>query len=172
MDTRHIAHGGSELEQLVDVRALTLAEQAAIAGWRYPGRYATYDFDDPSVLMRDHWAVTSEGTLVGYCCFHEAARVGGVTERPGTLDVGYGLAPDRMGAGTGRRFVAAILDFAVQTYVPSRLRMFILDWNQRSLTLATRHGFMIEGSVESDGRKFVVMGRPARPANPCHSRSQ
>jgi RimJ/RimL family protein N-acetyltransferase len=172
MDTRHIAHGGSESEQLVDVRALTLAEQAAIAGWRYPGRYATYDFDDPSVLTRDHWAVTSGGTLVGYCCFHDAARVGGVTERPGTLDVGYGLAPDRMGAGTGRRFVAAILDFAVQTYEPDWLRMFILHWNQRSLTVATRHGFMIEGSVESDEREFVVMGRPARPANPCHSRSQ
>lgn len=166
MNTRHIAYGGCESEQLVDVRPLTLAEQAAIAGWRYPGRYATYDFDDPFELTRDHWAVTSEGTMVGYCCFHHAARVGGVTERSGTLDVGYGLAPDRMGAGAGRRFVAAILDFAVQTYEPSRLRMFILQWNQRSLTVATRHGFTIEGSVESDEGQFVVMGRPARPANP------
>jgi hypothetical protein len=52
----------------------TVAEQAAIAGWRYLGRYATYEFDDPSVLSRDHWAVTSEDTLVGYCCSRHPAQ--------------------------------------------------------------------------------------------------
>ena len=154
------------------VRRLTHAEQAAIAGWRYPARYATYNFDDPSALMRDHWAVISDDTLVGYCCFHAAARAGGVPGRPGTLDVGYGLAPDRMGAGEGRRFVAVILDFAVRTYEPSRLRMFILDWNQRSLTVARRHGFIAEGCIDADEGVFVVMGRAARPANGCHSRNR
>jgi len=142
---------------------LTEAERGAIAAWRYPGRYATYDFDEPSVLTRDHWAVIADGALVGYCCFGEAARVGGATERPGTLDVGYGLAPDRMGSGMGKRFVAAILDFAVQRYEPRRLRLFILAWNGRSLRVAAQLGFTAEGSVPSEEGDFVVMGRPARP---------
>ncbi|HEX5620747.1 MAG TPA: hypothetical protein VFX51_20165 [Solirubrobacteraceae bacterium] len=33
---------------------------ATIAGWRYPGRYRTYDFDEPSALLRDHWAVCDD----------------------------------------------------------------------------------------------------------------
>lgn len=96
----------------MEVRALTTADAAAIAAWRYPGRYSTYDFDDASVLSSDHWAVSEAGDLVGYCCFGAPARVPRAEPEPGTLDVGYGLAPDRMGGGHGHRFVAAILHFA------------------------------------------------------------
>ena len=58
------------------VRALTSADAAAIAAWRYPGRYSTYDCDRPADLEHDHWAVTDERhQLVGYCAFGAAARV-------------------------------------------------------------------------------------------------
>jgi hypothetical protein len=40
--------------------------------------------------------------------------VGGAEEEPGTLEVGYGLAPDLMGRGLGPRFVGAILGFALE----------------------------------------------------------
>jgi [ribosomal protein S18]-alanine N-acetyltransferase len=106
--------------------------------------------------------VTREGELIGYCCFGAPARVGGAEEEPGTLDVGYGLAPDRMGRGLGHRFVDAILAFALERYDPERLRLYVLDWNERSKKVSVRHGFAVESVVPSDEDPFVVMVRRAR----------
>jgi [ribosomal protein S18]-alanine N-acetyltransferase len=146
----------------VEVRALTRADAAAIAAWRYPGRYSTYDFDDPSVLEGDHWAVTEAGELLGYCCFGAPARVSGAEQEPGTLDVGYSLAPDRMGGGHGHRFVAAILAFARLHHDPERCRLYILEWNERSRRTAARHGFVTESRLENEAGTFLVMVRSAQ----------
>jgi ribosomal-protein-alanine N-acetyltransferase len=143
----------------MEVRALTDADAAAIASWRYPGRYSTYDFDDPSALETDTWALTDADELVGYCCFGAPARVPGAEEEPGTLDVGYGLAPDRMGQGHGHRFVGAVLEFALDRYDPDRMRLYVLDWNERSRKVAERHGFAVESVLDSDEGPFLVMVR-------------
>ena len=145
------------------VRALTSADAAAIAAWRYPGRYATYDCDGPADLERDHWAVTDErGELVGYCAFGAPARVAGATAEAGTLDIGYGMKPELTGGGDGRRFVAAILDFALQQDDPRRLRLFVLDWNERSRRVAAAYGFVVASAVEADGDRYLVMVRQVR----------
>jgi [ribosomal protein S18]-alanine N-acetyltransferase len=143
----------------VEVRALTDAEAAVIAGWRYPGAYSTYDFDDPSVLASDHWAVTDSGELLGYCCFGAPARVAGADAEPGRLDLGYGLAPGSMGRGHGRRVVAAVLDFARRRFDSERIRLFILEWNERSSKVAAQLGFATESVVVSDEDRFLVMVR-------------
>ena len=130
---------------LMEVRALTDADAAAIAGWRYPGAYATYDFDDSSVLAEDHWAVADAGTLVGYCCLGAPARVGDAGAAAGTLDVGYGMAPERMGRGAGTAFVDAVLAFAIERARPRRLRLFILEWNGPRARVAERLGFAVTG---------------------------
>ena len=149
------------------VRALTSADAAAIAAWRYPGRYATYDCDDAASLERDHWAVTDErSALVGYCALGAPARVAGAAAEAGTLDIGYGMRTELMGGGDGRRFVAAILEFAVAQEDPERLRLFVLDWNERSRRVAAAHGFFEHGAVEGDGARFLVMVRPARGRPP------
>jgi [ribosomal protein S18]-alanine N-acetyltransferase len=124
--------------------------------------------DDPSILASDHCAVTEAGELVGYCCFGEPARVAGAEAAPGVVDVGYGMAPDRMGRGQGHRFVAAILDFAVERYNPKRLRLYVLEWNKRSRKVAERHGFALESALDSSEGRFVVMVREAdlRPDAP------
>ena len=80
----------------------------------------------------------------------------------GTLDVGYGLAPHRMGRGLGVRFVATVLEFARQQYAPERFRMYILDWNTRSMTVAARLGFEARSSLQADTDVFVVVVRDAR----------
>ena len=148
------------------VRALTGADREAILAWRYPGRYSTYDFDDPSALDSDTWAVSEGGELNGYCCFGAPARVPGAEEEPGVLDVGYGLAPELMGRGLGPRFVATILEFALDRYGPERLRLFVFDWNERSRKVAEGHGFAVESTLESDGGRFLVMARRGTGA-PC-----
>ena len=70
-----------------------------------------------------------------------------------------------MGAGDGRRFVAAILAFALQAHDPRRLRLFVLDWNERSRRVAAAHGFVVQGAVEGDGERFLAMVRDARGRN-------
>ena len=145
----------------MEVRALTPEDAAAIASWRYPGRYATYDVDDPSVLDHDHWAVTDAGELVGYCCFGAPGRVAGAAAEDGTLDAGYGLEPERMGSGLGHRFVAAVLTFAAERYTFARVQLFVLAWNARSRRVAAGHGFAVARVVQSDEGPFLVMVRDA-----------
>jgi len=151
----------------VQVRELTGAEQAAIAAWRYPAAYATYDVTDPADLASDHWAVTDGGELVGYCCLGAPARVAGAEAEPGTLDVGYGMAPQLMGRGHGAGFLAAVLAFAERRPGAQRLRLFVLDWNERSRKVAAAHGFVVESAVETEGdaegpgERYLVMVRPA-----------
>jgi [ribosomal protein S18]-alanine N-acetyltransferase len=143
----------------MEIRALTRAEVEAIASWRYPGPYSTYDFDDASALDRDHWAVTDAGELIGYCCFGEPARVPGTTAQPGALDIGYGMAPDRMGRGDGSRFVAAIIEFASARWDHRCFRIYVLEWNTRSRTVAARNGFVDGPTIDSDEGPFLVMCR-------------
>jgi [ribosomal protein S18]-alanine N-acetyltransferase len=143
----------------LEVRPLRAAEAATIAAWRYPGRYSTYDVDDSSVLERDVWAVREEGALVGYCCFGAPARVDGAAEEAGVVDVGYGMAPDRVGGGLGHRFVEAILAFATESYSPERLRMYVLDWNERSQRVAAGHGFEVASELTNRDGRFLVLER-------------
>jgi ribosomal-protein-alanine N-acetyltransferase len=103
--------------------------------------------------------VIDSGELVGYCCFGRPARVPGAEERPGTLDVGYGLAPEWMGRGAGRRFVGAILAFAERRFEASRHRMYVLEWNRRSRRVAEALGFVLESELRSDEGTFLVLVR-------------
>jgi [ribosomal protein S18]-alanine N-acetyltransferase len=146
----------------MQIRTLTHAERTAIASWRYPGPYSTYDFDDASALARDHRAVTDAGELIGYCCFGEPARVPGTPAQPGTLDIGYGMAPDRVGRGDGSRFVAAIIGFASERWDHRRFRISVLAWNTRSRKVAARNGFVDGSTINSDEGPFVVMSRERR----------
>jgi [ribosomal protein S18]-alanine N-acetyltransferase len=151
---------------MVEVRALTGADAATIAAWRYPGPYSTYDFDEPPAPRADHYAVTESDELIGYCCFGAPARVAGAEEERGTLDVGYGLAPDLMGRRLGPRFVGAILEFALERYDPDRLRLYVLEWNERSRKVAAGHGFAVASVLPSAEGPFLVMVREARgPSN-------
>ena len=153
----------------MEVRPLTEIDAARITSWRYPGPYSTYDINDPSSLARDHFGVSEGDVLVGYCCFGAPARVCGADPEAGTLDVGYGLAPDRMGRGLGGRFVAAVLEFARQRYAPERFRMYILDWNTRSRTVAAGLGFVERSAVRTGTEVFILVVRDAHPPRPVES---
>ena len=128
--------------------------------WRYPDEYSTYDVGEIVAPADGCWAVEDEGELVGYCCFGPEARVPGVEEEEGTLDVGYGMRPDLVGKGFGRAFVEAIVDFAEGEFSSQRLRLLILSWNQRSRKVAEALGFQNIGIAESGEGDFLVMTRP------------
>ena len=140
---------------------MTAARGKAISTWRYPDRYSTYDIHETPSPEAGYWAVLDEGELVGYCCFGAEARVPGIGEEEGTLDVGYGMRPDLVGMGSGRGFVAAILAFAADEFSTDRMRLLILGWNQRSRKVAEALGFRQTGSVPGTEGDFLVMTREA-----------
>lgn len=145
------------------VRALRPDEGEAIAGWRYPGRYATYDVDGgvPDPADDYHAVVDEQDRLVGYCCYGAEARVPGVDAVPGVVDVGYGMDPDLVGQGRGREFLAAILAFAGQHLAPTRFRALVLVWNGRSQATCRAAGFVATGEVTTAAGRFVVLEREA-----------
>ena len=126
-------------------RELTAAEAERPLGWRYPGRYATYDAIGPLGSGRGFFAIEEDGDLVGFGCVGLEARVPGVEEEDGTVDVGYGMRPDLCGQGRGRSFVGAVLEHVVEQHPGARLRMSILSWNGRSRRAAEAHGFRVTG---------------------------
>jgi [ribosomal protein S18]-alanine N-acetyltransferase len=141
------------------VRSLSDADALAISAWHYPDRYSTYDVNGVFTPDQGVWAVGDGSKLVGYCCFGPEARVPGVDEEEGTVDVGYGMAPDLVGQGLGRSFVATILDFAVAEFSPQRLRLLILSWNRRSWKVAEALGFEQQGLTPGIEGDFLIMVR-------------
>ena len=146
----------------MEVRPLTEAQGRGIATWRYPNQYSTYNIGAVVTASDGYWAVVDkEDELVGYCCFGQEARVRGVDEEHGTLDIGYGMRPDCVGKGLGRVFVTAIVNFAIEKFAPQQLRLLILSWNQRSRKVAEALGFQKRGIVKGVDGAFLVMIRPA-----------
>jgi RimJ/RimL family protein N-acetyltransferase len=64
--------------------------------------------------------------------------------------------------------VAAVLAFAERRHDAQRLRLFVLDWNERSRKVAAAHGFVLESVIEEEGdagglgERYLVMVREAR----------
>jgi [ribosomal protein S18]-alanine N-acetyltransferase len=142
----------------VRARELSVDEAKQPLGWRYPEPFETYDAQGALGRDQGFFAIEDdEGALVGFGCAGAEARVPGVEEEPGTVDVGYGMRPDLIGQGRGREFVGAVLAHVVATHPSARLRMSILRWNARSRRVAETHGFRVAERVE----EFDVLVREA-----------
>jgi hypothetical protein len=145
------------------VRPFDATDAAAVAGWRYPGRLATYDADAPPPVEL-YVAVEDASTreLVGFGCVGAEARVPGQAAHAAVLDVGLGLRPDLVGRGLGARLGAVVLDHVRAHATGSgaqRLRVAVLGWNTASLALCARLGFQPSGEVENDEGRFVLLER-------------
>ena len=146
------------------VRALTPDDGEAIAGWRYPGPWATYDLT-AGVADEGYWAVVDEGgTLVGFLTLGQEARVPGLAEDAALLDIGVGMRPDLVGHGLGEQFGTAVLAHAASTGA-HRLRAVVQDWNERSLALCRRLGFVPTGEHHVGEVRYVVLERPTGPVD-------
>jgi RimJ/RimL family protein N-acetyltransferase len=145
----------------VKVRRLSDADVRDITAWRYEGRYSTYDMTGGVSPGLGYFAVENGRRLVGFCCFGAEARVPGVAEEDGTLDVGYGLRPELVGSGLSRSFIGAILAFGIEHHRPQRLRVLVLRWNDRSRRAAARQGVELVGAHGD----FDLLERAAQSAH-------
>ncbi|MCX2931840.1 hypothetical protein ORI20_16280 [Mycobacterium sp. CVI_P3] len=129
---------------------MTVAQAGLIATWHYDGAWAVYDLDSAQPLLdrlASYHSVTSDQTLIGFCCTGIAARVPGMTEEPGILDVGMGMDPALVGQGHGAAFGATVLSYLTLRHPGQALRAAVQDWNTRSLRLTRRLGSKDAGEI-------------------------
>jgi len=146
-----------------ELRPLTVEHGEAMAGWSYPGPWAVYDVTGPIDPAEGFWVVLDDtGDVAGYACFGVEARVPGLEERPGVLDVGVGMRPDLTGQGLGRDFASAVLDHGRTVSGTARLRAVVQDWNGRGRHLLAALGFEVTGEHLVGGLRYVVYEQDSR----------
>ena len=99
-------------------------------------------------------AVLEDERLVGFCCLGSEARVPGLRQRDGVLDVGAGLRPDLVGRGLGARFLTAVMDHAWTEDPTATLRVCIAEFNLRAQRTVLFIGFAPAGEQPTSGRTF------------------
>lgn len=144
------------------LKPLTADQGAAMAEWRYPGPWAIYDSPGAIDPAEGFWAVLDEdGEVAGYACFGVEARVPGLEERSGVLDVGVGMRPGLTGQGRGREFATAVLEHGRAVTGARRLRAVVQAWNARSRALLGRLDFEETGTHDVGELRYVVYERDA-----------
>lgn len=140
------------------VAPLTTEHALSITTWRYAGKWSVYDSrpeEGPYEAEEGYAAVLDGDTLAGFLCVGAEARVPGLTEESGVVDLGVGMNPALVGQGHGRRFGTAVLDHLRATGT-DRVRIVVQSWNTRSLRLAARIGFTETGRHHADV-EYVVL---------------
>ncbi|CAL9370118.1 hypothetical protein SUDANB95_00843 [Actinosynnema sp. ALI-1.44] len=142
------------------VTPLTTSHATDITTWRYSGRWSVYDSRPEDGLYEAEEGYSAvvdarDGSLAGFLCVGEEARVPGLAEEPDAVDLGVGMHPAMVGQGHGPAFAGAVLDHLRASGV-DRVRIVVQSWNERSLRLAGRLGFTETGRHQADV-EYVVL---------------
>lgn len=144
------------------VRAMSTDDALRVAEWRYPDQWSVYDLSSARSILDEldlYRAVIDTGrdALIGVCCIGTAARVSGLDEDPSLIDVGVGMDPNMVGRGKGPEFGRAVMNYFAFRYPGRSMRAVVQSWNERSLRLARRLGFVDVGELIS-----TRYGQPVR----------
>ena len=98
-----------------------------------------------ALMVRDLGRVVGDVTLFDWDRYHRRALIG------------YELARDQWGKGFAREAIRAVLNFAFEQMALNRIEIWTSAANQRSLRLAQRLGFTLDGRLrkrilEDDGQ--------------------
>jgi len=157
---------------LADIDAVTEAfADPDIALWnpgaRRPGatprERATLWVADRMVWAPDHcsWVVRdTDGTLIGQVSLHS------LDEEIGSGEIGYWLTPSGRGRGIGSAAVDVATRYAFDTLGIARVELFHAVENEASCRLASRCGFLLEGTA----RQSFVYGDGLRHDEHLHAR--
>ena len=169
----------SHLMSSLQFTPITPAEAREVLNWRYPGLPTLYNpspdelEDDIDVLLTPaynyHAVRAAQGLLVGFCCYGSDAQVpGGDYSLRNAIDVGLGMNPELVGRGLSHAFLAAILDWGRDCFVPDFFRATVVSTNVRSLGLFSRAGFLVTQRFRPKAKEmheFLVMLRAESPAD-------
>ena len=102
----------------------------------------------------------AEGQLVGQVSIHS------LDEEIGTGEIGYWLTPSGRGRGIGAAAVDTATRFAFHEIGLARIELFHAVENEASCRLATRCGYLLEGTA----RQSFVYGDGLRHDEHLHAR--
>lgn len=140
-----------------------------ILNWQYESPYDIYNLASPDpestlqYLLDPQNAFYSiygqNGELEAFCSFSLDGQVNGGDYSTPALDIGLGVRSDLTGRGLGIQYVNAVIDFAIRTYSPERLRVTIADFNRRAQRVWEKAGFQVVQKFRGGwtNMDFVVM---------------
>ena len=157
------------------IRPITPAEINVFLRWQYEPPYDVYNMlsteadDDASDEMVAYFlepenhccAILHEGELVGFCTFGADGQVEGGDYSKPALDVGMGMKPELTGQKRGRHFIAAAIQYAIETFPSSPLRATISATNARAQRMCEKIGFVRQEQFvcPRNGKAFVLFVR-------------
>ncbi len=107
------------------------------------------------------WVVRGpDGRLVGQVSLHQ------IDSRNASAEVGYWLTPEGRGRGLATAALAAAARYAFDVLELARVELFHATGNVRSCRVATRAGFLLEGTA----RQSFVYGDGLRHDEHVHAR--
>ena len=115
-----------------------------VADWQHDRPWALYNLGGQAPQPLDaFWTVreSSADELIGFFCVGPQARVPGLEEVEGMLDLGWGMNPEWVGRGFGGFFGAVVLDAARNRFGSNMIRAVVQSWNERSIRVLTTLGF-------------------------------
>ena len=135
-----------------ELRPLTLPDTKRINHWSYEPPYSMYSFsgdhEDLQDLISGNYlgAYDAEGELIGFLCSGEAAqvpgaRLAGLYEVQGYLDIGLGLRPDLTGKGMGEAFLRHGINVLSEQFGVKKFRLAVAAFNERAIQVYRRAGF-------------------------------
>jgi ribosomal-protein-alanine N-acetyltransferase len=129
------------------VRPFTDDDALTIGSWHYDGPWSINDLSEPTSLVGTSGYYTvaelESGKLVGFLCVGEEARVPGLVEETGIVDVGVGFDPVLVGKGNGQILASPALEWATNNFPGMKLRAVVQEWNERSIRLCRSLGFKV-----------------------------
>lgn len=135
--------------------------------WKYESPYEIYNYS-PENFERDltyHidpsnnlYNMARDGELIGYCSYGRDARVPGGDYSEEALDIGMMIKPELTGQGQGSHYANAVIQNGLAKYNPRKLRVTILDTNQRAIKVWKKNGFHRTQAFErvKDQLGFVI----------------
>ena len=134
---------------------LTRDQAAEIGSWKYPGRFAVYEWtlpDDAEFRAQFFAVLNAQGAFCGYYRFFP---------ENGGIMLGLGIKPEFCGHGYGKDVMALILKDFRQKYPGKTLELEVREWNARAIACYRRAGFRGIGSCRretpSGGDAFLRM---------------
>ncbi|OWR32361.1 GNAT family N-acetyltransferase [Saccharibacillus sp. O23] len=171
---------------ILTLRPLNAEDAAKINTWVYEPPYSLCSFssdpDDLEDLMNGRYlgAFDKQGELIGFFCTGESAQVPGarlvgIYDEPGYLDIGLGLRPDLTGKGLGEAFLRQGIAYLTETFQTKKLRLAVAAFNKRAIEVYRHAGFREDRTftsmVDLTNLPFISMVRE-KPAESAASRTE
>ena len=140
-----------------------------ILDWQYKPPYDIYNLasPDPEGILQyfldpqnAFYSIYGQnGDLEAFCSLGPDGQVSGGDYSTPALDIGLGVRPDLTGQRRGSHYVGAVIDFAIRTYSPERLRVTIAAFNKRAKRVWEKSGFHVVQKFQGGwtNMDFIVM---------------